>query len=56
MTLEEAAQVLNQFRHDDRDDWYVRGDLVEQEHGDDYVHFTEFEAVAIAEKYLRESE
>lgn len=54
MTFEEAVEILNRFRHDDHDKWYIRGDWAEQEQGDDYKGFTEFEAVAIAEKYLRD--
>ena len=51
--IEDAVVVLNHFRHDQRDDWYMRDGQVEQGNNS-YVHLTEFEAVAIAGKYLRD--
>jgi hypothetical protein len=51
----DAVAILNHFRHDACDNWYIRGECVDQGPGGDcYVHLSEFEAISIAEKYLRD--
>lgn len=63
LSLEEAAAVLNHFRHRDnryeRPNWYVRyihedWHLSHVQGLDQYDTLTGFEAVATAEKYLRD--
>lgn len=56
MDVHEAIKVLNQFRHRDRDTWYLRGDWVEvaEVANDDYLE--QFEAIAVAEKYRRDAQ
>lgn len=61
MTVEEACEILNRHRHelskdpkDGFDRWYVNGDFVRGP--DRYDCHSHFEAIAIAEKYQRESE
>mgnify|MGYP001607003316 CR=1 FL=1 len=53
MTIEEAITVLNEQKHRNSE-WYLRGEWVQ---GDDYYCVLEpFEAVAVAEKYQRDSQ
>jgi hypothetical protein len=51
MTLERAAKILNKHRHNQIRCWHTVGNSVM----DGYQVFTDFEAIAIAEKYERES-
>ena len=64
MTLDEAVAILNREKHRDADDWKA---CTHQPSGERYTYgvpvhsskpldLTEFEAIAIAEKYLREEE
>lgn len=56
LSLETAVAVLNRYRHDGTDRWYIRDPelgWVEKE-TDMYSTRSAFEAVAIAEKYLRD--
>ena len=56
MTLEEAVQILNDCRHRDCSEWHISpGD---RDDGlvfgkDQYDWLSPFEAIAIAEKYVR---
>jgi hypothetical protein len=53
MTLAEAVEVLNRFQHRGHAKWHASPNRFVR--GDDYYEaFELFEAVAIAEKYLRE--
>ena len=57
MTLEEAAGILNCYQHRGRDVWVVwRSGTLARVHDDDRLEYDEFEAVAIAEKYLRDND
>jgi hypothetical protein len=51
MTLERSAKILNEHRHNQIRCWHTVGNSVM----DGYQVFTDFEAIAIAEKYERES-
>ena len=54
ISIDEAIRVLNFVRHSDYDGWKARGDVIEAGWGSDpSLRFTKFEAIAIAEKYLR---
>ena len=58
VTLETAARILTQHRHRDCVRWYARGEWLQGEAepdcSDPFDVLTKFEAIAIAEKYLRE--
>jgi hypothetical protein len=52
--LDEVVKILNEVHHADCDGWHRRGDIVEPGFGyDPSLRFSEFEAIAIAEKYIR---
>ena len=51
-TLIHAVAVLNHFRHRGCGKWYAHGSLATPGVGDSLDDLTEFEAVAIAERYL----
>jgi hypothetical protein len=64
MTIDRAVEILNERRHDDRNDW-LEGRMISMREGfaffaynsgEDGRHLKEFEAVAIAEKYEREDD
>ena len=54
LDLEDAIIVLNHFKHEGYNDWYIRGERAESRRGDYYLLLSEFVAVAVAEKYLRD--
>lgn len=54
LTFANAVIILNSVAHDGYDNWYIR-DRWADTPDDDYVHLSEFEAIAIADKYLRDS-
>jgi hypothetical protein len=50
-----AVEVLNRFRHRDYADWFVQHDRLSIVRGGDYYDILEsFEAIAVAEKYMRD--
>jgi len=57
VTVDEAVKVLNNHKHDDNSKWYLDGKPGAPVHyvrGEgQYEAFSEFEAIAIAEKYQR---
>ncbi len=57
MTVDGAVKVLNEHKHNNHSKWYVWGEPERFARG---IHqreiLTRFEAVAIAEKYLRDDE
>lgn len=61
MTLEQAIKILNNHKHNEREDWligeyYFTGEFATTEgpKGKDF-YLSPFEAIAIAEKYEREN-
>ncbi len=57
MTIEEAVKVLNERRHNGDAKWSEapqKGDPIVQSGDMPELFFTEFEAIAIAEKYERD--
>lgn len=56
MTLEQAVEILNRERHNNSDGWFLdsRSRLVEDGGFSSDDMFSEFEAIAIAEKYERQ--
>ncbi len=54
MTTEQAIEILNRYKHRDCQKWHLEGSLI-LEGAYPTVLFTAFEAVAVAEKYLRDS-
>jgi hypothetical protein len=56
LDFEDAIMVLSHFRHGGYGDWYIRDQWAEPRDmgADPYVGLEEFEAMAIAEKYLRD--
>jgi hypothetical protein len=54
MTLNEAVSILNEHRHRGHANWYVAhsSEDIAVRGEDQYEVFSEFEAIAIAEKYV----
>lgn len=55
MTLDEAITILSKNKHNGASVWYLYNDMVENDTNYD-EELTQFEAIAIAEKYLRDSQ
>jgi hypothetical protein len=59
MTFEEAVFILNEFKHREMESWHIDRDYPDYcfaDEGDGLCSLTEFEAIAVVEKYLREDE
>lgn len=54
MDLTGAVALLNSQKHRGRDNWRVQRDCAYSDDAIDDFYLLEFEAIAIAEKYLRE--
>jgi hypothetical protein len=51
--FEDAIIVMSHFQHGGYDEWYIRDQWAEPRHVAAEGSYDEFEAIAIAEKYLR---